>query len=157
MTRLIALLSVLALTVSACGSGGGGKYRVGDKSKVQGRVLQEVNASRGASGLTALQLNSQLSGASARHAKDMSFQNRPWHWGSDGSSPMERAARAGYYGRFLGENVSETFEDEIVTLNAWMGQSDTRAVVMDPDARDLGFGWHQDGNGKIWWTLMTGG
>ncbi len=156
MTRLIALLAVLAVTVSACGPGGG-KYRVGDKGKVQGRVLEQVNASRAASGLTALQLNSQLSAASASHSKDMAFQNRPWHWGSDGSSPIERANRAGYYGRFLGENVSETFEDEIVTLNAWMEQRDTRSVIMDPDARELGFGWHQENSGKIWWTLMTGG
>jgi uncharacterized protein YkwD len=157
MTRLIALLSIMALTVSACGSGGGAKYRIGDKGKVQGRVLQEVNASRGSSGLTALQLNSQLSEAAQRHSKDMSFQNRPWHWGSDGSSPMERAARAGYFGRFLGEDVSESFEDEMTTLNVWMSTSDTRAVIMDPEARDLGFGWHQDSNGKIWWTLITGG
>ena len=43
-------------------------------------------------------------------------QNRPWHFGSDGSSPLERIKRAGYTGKLLGENISESFETELQTL-----------------------------------------
>lgn len=153
MTRQFALLALVALTVSACGGGG---QRLGNPDQIRGRALEQVNASRAASGLSMVQLNPALNSASERHSKDMSFQNRPWHWGSDGSSPIQRAAQAGYTGRFLGENVSETFEEEAATINAWMGKSDTRAVIMDPDAIDLGLGWYQESSGKIWWTLMTG-
>jgi uncharacterized protein YkwD len=49
----------------------------------------------------------------------MSVQNRPWHFGSDGSSPLDRARRAGYTGTLLGELISETFESEVETLAAW--------------------------------------
>ena len=37
----------------------------------------------------------------------MSAQNRPWHFGSDGSSPLVRVQRAGYRGKLLGELISE--------------------------------------------------
>ncbi|WP_116132893.1 CAP domain-containing protein [Tropicimonas sp. IMCC34043] len=161
MTRLIAILSALTLTLAACGSpggGGSGNYRIsrGDAARIPGRVLEQANGSRTAAGLQPMTLSSELSAAAMAHSRDMSYQNRPWHWGSDGSSPIQRVARAGYSGKFMGENVSESFEDEITTLNAWMNESDTRSVIMDPEATEMGFGWHQDANSKIWWTLVTG-
>jgi uncharacterized protein YkwD len=86
----------------------------------------------------------------------MSIQNRPWHFGSDGSSPLDRVARTGYSGILAGENISETYETELQTLAAWMEEDDTRRVVLDPSATDIGFAWHQESNGKIWWTMVTG-
>jgi len=43
------------------------------------------------------------------------------------------------------------------SLAAWMAQPDTRNVILDPMARNLGFAWFQEPGGKIWWTLLTGG
>jgi hypothetical protein len=37
-----------------------------------------------------------------------------------------------------------------------MSQPDTRDVILDPRATDLGFAWFQEPNGKIWWTLVLG-
>lgn len=68
-----------------------------------------------------------------------------------------RVQRVGYTGTLLGELISETFETELITLAAWMRQPDTRAVILDPQARDMGFAWYQEPSGKIWWTLVTGG
>ena len=87
----------------------------------------------------------------------MARQNRPWHFGSDGSSPSDRISRVGYAGRLVGETISETYESELETLAAWMDQPDTRRVIMSPDARNMGFAWHQESGGKIWWTLVMGG
>jgi len=64
--------------------------------------------------------------------------------------------RVGYEGRFLGENISETFETELQTLEAWMEDPNTRSVIMDAEAREMGFAFHQERNGKLWWTLVTG-
>ncbi|CUH64937.1 hypothetical protein TG4357_01587 [Thalassovita gelatinovora] len=86
----------------------------------------------------------------------MSVQNRPWHFGSDGSSPLDRVKRVGFEGQFRGENISETYETELVTLGAWMDQTDTRRVILDPTVTDVGFSWYQESNGKIWWTLVLG-
>ena len=133
-------------------------YRITSRmeNEIQFRMLDSVNALREASGASNLQLNSQLNAAAATHSRDMALQNRPWHFGSDGSSPIDRVQRVGYTGRLLGENISETYETELETLAAWMAEPTTREVMLDPRARNLGFAWHQEPSGKIWWTLITG-
>jgi len=102
-------------------------------------------------------LNGQLNAAASTHSRDMSVQNRPWHFGSDGSSPLDRVQRAGYVGVLIGEVISETYESETETLAAWMDEVGTREVLMDPRAAQMGFSWFQESNGKIWWTLVLGG
>ncbi len=119
-------------------------------------MVDSVNSLRQAAGAQPLQLNSELTSAAATHARDMSVQNRPWHFGSDGSSPLDRARRAGYSGTLLGELLSETYESEVETLGAWTEDPSTRSVLLDPAARDMGFGFFQEPNGKIWWVLTTG-
>lgn len=121
------------------------------------RLLDSVNTLRSAKGAQALFFNAALNAAALTHSRDMSVQNRPWHFGSDGSSPLTRVQRVGYTGQLLGELISETYQTELETLSAWMAQSDTREVILDPLAREIGFAWFQEPNGKIWWTLVTGG
>ena len=123
------------------------RIRPGQTDAIQFRTLDAVNALRQASGAPPLRLNSQLTAAAATHARDMSVQNRPWHFGSDGSSPLERVNRVGYRGQFLGETISESFESEVETLAAWMEQPDTRRIILDPRATDLGFAWYQESDG----------
>lgn len=133
-------------------------YRIsaGDTASVQFRMLDSVNAFRASANVPAVDLNAQLNAAAATHSRDMSVQNRPWLFGSDGSSPLDRARRVGFQGRLLGENISESFEPELQTLAAWMAQEDTRAVILEPNARYMGFAWFQEATGKIWWTLNMG-
>ena len=119
------------------------------------RLLDSVNTLRAAKGGQALMLNATLNAAALTHSRDMSVQNRPWHFGSDGSSPLVRVQRLGFTGKLLGELISETYQTELETLSAWMSQADTRDVILDPMARDAGFAWFQEENGKIWWTFMT--
>lgn len=120
------------------------------------RLLDSMNTLRAASGAAPLAFNAQLTAAASTHARDMSIQNRPWHFGSDGSSPLLRVQRAGFTGQLLGELISETYETELETLSVWMAQPDTRLIVLDPNARLLGFSWYQEESGKIWWTAVTG-
>ena len=133
-------------------------YRIapGDAERVRARAFDSVNTLRSARGLAPLEPNAQLMAAAERHSRDMASQGRAWHFGSDGSSPIQRVARAGYRGEMRGELVSETFESELETINAWMDERDTRAILMDREARDMGFAWFQEGNGKLWWTLVVG-
>ena len=134
-------------------------YRItpGTENEISFRLLDSVNSLRRAQGQQPLAFNAALNAAAATHSRDMAVQNRPWHFGSDGSSPLTRVQRVGYQGRLLGELISETFETELVTLAAWMKNADTRGVILDPNARELGFAWFQEESGKIWWTLVTGG
>lgn len=128
----------------------------GATSKIQFRQLDTVNEIRTASGLSPLQLSAQLNAAAKTHSIDMAKQQRPWHFGSDGSSPLDRVARTGYPGTLLGENISETYENDTETLQVWMRDPDSRATILDPNARFFGLSWFQEKNGKIWWTQITG-
>lgn len=169
MTRIFSLLVICLVALAACTEtsgtstlGADGRplpkvYKIrGNPEKLQFRMLDSVNALRQASGLQPVQLNAQLNAAAATHAKDMARQNRPWHFGSDGSSPLDRAARVGYLGTFRGEAISETYETETETLAAWMQEPGPRSVIMDPTATQMGFAWHQENGGKIWWVLEMG-
>ncbi len=168
MIRLFYIMIALSVALAACAPttstiGTDGKvlpkvYRIGrgDSGKLQFRMLDSINALRGASGLVQVQLDSNLNAAAATHSRDMANQNRPWHFGSDGSSPVDRIQRVGYTGALVGEVISETYETELETLAAWMEQPDTRRIIMAPDARNMGFSWHQESSGKIWWTMVLG-
>ncbi|MEF3045990.1 CAP domain-containing protein [Pseudotabrizicola sp. L79] len=133
------------------------QIKPGTENEISFRLLDSVNSLRRSRGAQPLAFNAALNAAAATHSRDMSVQNRPWHFGSDGSSPLVRVQRVGYTGTLMGELISETFETELVTLAAWMKQPDTRDVLLDPAAREMGFAWYQEPSGKIWWTLVTGG
>ncbi|MGB3278342.1 MAG: CAP domain-containing protein [Pseudorhodobacter sp.] len=169
MKALSVVVVCASLALAACGTGN--QIRIGSdgrplpqiyrisseqEAKIPFRLLDSVNALRAAKGAQPLQFNALLNAAAATHSRDMAVQNRPWHFGSDGSSPLDRVNRVGYAGRLVGENISETFETELETLSAWMALADTREVIMDPLAREIGFSWFQEPSGKIWWTMVTG-
>lgn len=165
------LMGVATVALSACVPSIGAGPRLGPDGKplpqvydtagqgagtIEYRLLDSVNALRQARGMGPLAFNAELNAAAATHSRDMSVQNRPWHFGSDGSSPLDRVRRVGYRGKLLGELISETFETELETLGNWMEMPDQRSVILDPKATELGFAWFQEPNGKIWWTLVTG-
>lgn len=166
MLRRSVLIGFMAVGLAACGgtpvpSDGSGlpsqqiyRIRANDTADVQFRMLDGLNALRQAAGSQPLQLNAQLNAAAATHSRDMSVQNRPWHFGSDGSSPLERLRRVGYSGQLAGETISETYETELETLAAWTQEPATRRVLLDQNANEMGFSWFQEDNGKIWWTLV---
>ena len=166
--RMIAVLSALAL--AACAPriapsqlGPDGQpipvaYTITpqESAQIPVRVLGQVNQLRANIALPPLMLSPQLQAAAVAHSRDMAAQNRAWHFGSDGSSPLDRARWQGYYGGIIGENISESYENDIQTLNAWMQTRDTRDIIMDPTATQLGMGWYQEPSKKIWWTLISG-
>ncbi len=170
MLKLRSLAAVSLLALAACQPMGGGQqlgpdgqpipvaYKIDarEAAAITPRVLGQINQLRANIGAAPLAQSQQLDAASVAHARDMSAQNRAWHFGSDGSSPLDRVQRAGYFGGLIGENISETYENDMVTLNAWMQNRETRDVVMDPRATQLGMGWYQEQSGKIWWVLITG-
>ena len=131
-------------------------YRIGDADAAQipGRTLEALNTLRGAAGAGPVALDPLLASAAATHARDMAVQNRPWHFGSDGSSPLDRLRRVGYQGPLVGQLISESYETELVTLAAWAEDPATRAVLLDPSATRMGLAWFQEPGGKIWWTMV---
>ncbi|PWJ17494.1 CAP domain-containing protein [Jannaschia seohaensis] len=168
MTRRLALILLAGTALAACAPppptlGPDGRplpklYRISgaDARRIPFRALDAVNALRQGAGVPPLTLDDRLTAAAETHSRDMSLQNRPWHFGSDGSSPIDRVRAVGFDGVFLGEAISETFESELETIAAWMQEPGPRAVILDPQARRMGFAFFQEENGKIWWTLTVG-
>ncbi len=155
-----------SLLLAACVSGGttgavqGPKvYKITPKltQEIPFRLLDSVNSLRAAKGAQPLTFNAALNAACLTHSLVMSVQNRPWHFGSDGSSLLVRVQLVNYQGKLLGELISETYQTELETLSAWMAEASTRDVLLDARANQLGFAWFQEPSGKIWWTLLTGG
>ncbi len=162
MFRTAALLFAALFIVSACtptntsgiygGNAESGAIAAFNSDAIRLRHLDSVNALRLEQGLQPLKLSAELTASAETHALDMSAQQRAWDFGSDGSSPQSRAERAGFVGLVTGENVAETYKGEFFVLQAWLENPLSRASILDPEATDLGLGWYQEPNGKLWWV-----
>lgn len=167
MPRLL-ITALLGLSlVAACAPAGPGpaatpapgtlvRLTEADAAPIRLRHLEAVNAVRAARNLPPLQMSAQLNAAAETHARDMAVQNRAWHFGSDLTSPRERAFRAGYRGEIIGENIAEGADMDLAVLENWLGFEDTRRIILAPNARGLGLGWYQEPSGKLWWVQLVG-
>ncbi|OUS07559.1 hypothetical protein A9Q96_06525 [Rhodobacterales bacterium 52_120_T64] len=165
MFRLSAILVSLMLTLSACaeiatdtyeGNASSGIIANFGSGGIRLRHMDALNALRVERGMQPLQLSATLNAAADTHARDMSRQQRAWNFGSDRTSPQERATRAGFNGVVRGENVAETFKSELLVLQTWLDDPASRASMLDPEATHLGYGWYQESNGKLWWVEVLG-
>ncbi len=164
MQRRAIVAGMALLGLAACGRGpvgstataAGGAFRITPEmeAEIGYRMADSVNTLRQAAGVGPVRLDAALTAAAATHSRDMAVQNRPWHFGSDGSSPVDRLQRVGYRGQLVGEVISETYEDDTQTLAAWMQDPNTRGVILNPSATTLGLAWFQEQEGKIWWTMV---
>lgn len=165
MFRLSAILVSLTLFLSACveiptgtyeGNAQSGNISSFGSGGIRLRHMDALNALRVERGLQPLQLSAALNAAADTHARDIYRQQRAWNFGSDRSSPQERATRAGFNGVVRGENVAETFKSELLVLQTWLDDPASRASILDPEATHLGYGWYQEPNGKLWWVEVLG-
>ena len=157
-----ALLLIIGLTLSGCldavdlVNNTSSTYWISKSkaAKIHTKVLDAVNEHRVENDLYEISLSEELNLIAKAHSRDMYEQDRAWHFGSDGSSPLDRLLSSGYSGKFIGENVSETFEDDFNTLDVWMTIPLSASIILDPNATQMGIAWHQDANGKIWWVQL---
>ena len=123
---------------------------------IQKAHVDALNAFRADRGLPPVALSARLTAAARTHARDMSVQRRAWHFGSDGTSPRDRAARAGFAGVVVGENISESYDDPVTLFQSWLDDPNTRRVLEAPGADSVGLGWFQEPDGKLWWVQLLG-
>lgn len=81
--------------------------------------------------------DSRLARAAGAHAAEMARRTELTHAGADGSAPWDRAARAGFRGRRVGENVGwgQRTAEEIVA--GWLASPGHCANLMNPSHRLL--------------------
>jgi uncharacterized protein YkwD len=97
-----------------------------------------------------------LDRAADAHAKDMAARNQMEHAGGDGSTPAERASRAGYDWLRIAENVAQGQETPEEAIASWLKSSGHCANLMDASYTETGIGVSTAGAGGPYWAQVFG-
>ena len=124
--------------------------------RLEGRLRDSLNALRQAHGLAPVAVDPALRAAAQRRAQELARRNLLAALFKPDTALKARVRAAGYRGTALGENTADTGDSDMETLVRWMDTEKTRAVLMNPKARTMGFGWEAGQGGKTWWVLITG-
>jgi uncharacterized protein YkwD len=108
-----------------------------------GAVLNQINAVRAANGCGPVAVNPALTASAARQANDMLANGVVNHTGSDGSTPAQRVAAAGYtpYAS-IGEVVfwgTDSSGTPAAAVTWWMRSPNHRAIITDCQFTEAGF------------------
>lgn len=136
-----------------------------DAPAIRHRVLELVNAARaeprrcGPQRLPAappLRLEESLNRAALAHARDMAARGAMGHAGSDGSTPAERAMRAGYAWTIVGENVAAGPPTPEEAVQGWLASPGHCANLMHADFTEMGLAYavNPASPGGIYWAQV---
>ena len=119
--------------------------------------LRRINAYRAEKGKRALNLNTQLTAASAAHSLDMGLHNYFNHVNKQGKDAGNRASAAGYRWRVIGENIAAgTAQDTAAEAFAmWQSSKEHNANMLDGAFREIGIGREQVPGSKWGWYWTT--
>lgn len=121
------------------------------------QTVDLINSRRAAMGLGTLQINPALTIAARRHSDDIGPTGLCQHNGTDGSSPWDRIAQAGYTGSAMGEVVGCGFTTAQGVVDGWWGSPGHYAILTDANANDIGCAWYVNPtNGAGTQTCDTG-
>lgn len=113
----------------------------------QVEMLATINAKRAAGAVCgtdvmpsthALNWNSQLQNAATVHALDMASTSNYSHTGSDGSTPANRIAAAGYASGYFGENIDAQRNTIQSVMESWMNSPAHCKNIMQAGYQDVG-------------------
>lgn len=101
--------------------------------------------------------NAQLALAALAHSSDMAEHRQFSHHGSDGSEAAQRATRAGYRWRHIGENIAAGQTSPQEAVQGWIDSPGHCANLMNPQFREMGAGYavsHVRFPGFPYWTQV---
>ena len=80
------------------------------------------------------------------------------HQGRDGATPAQRAARAKYQARAVGENIAAGPATAEIAVAGWLKSPEHCANLMSPRYTDMGIAYAVDPASKhgIYWVQMFG-
>jgi uncharacterized protein YkwD len=121
----------------------------------EGQVVEIVNRERAANGCGPVSTNTKLAEAARLHSEDQAANDKMSHDGSDGSSFVERARRAGYSSP-MSENVAMGFASPTAVMDGWMNSQGHRTNILNCDAKAIGVGIAANSAGRLYWTQVFG-
>jgi len=119
-------------------------------------AVQKINAIRHRQGLKGVKVDPALMNAAQIHAHDLARLDDVSHYGTDGSSPVDRVFKAGYSGVMTGENVSAGQRDLDEVLDGWLKSSSHRKTLLMKEAQHVGVALAYDPKTtyRTFWTLV---
>jgi uncharacterized protein YkwD len=129
--------TVVVPTVSVKGPSG---CNYSTSSAYANQVAGLINDARAQAGLPALTVNAALQAAAQAHSVDMACYNLLSHSGSDGSSPGQRIAAAGYPASVSSEIIYGSGYPE-TAFNWWMSDPTHRAEILNASVSEMGVGY----------------
>jgi hypothetical protein len=117
-----------------------------------------LNQERANENLPSLSIDIRLMEAARRHNNDMATHDFFSHTGSDGSSPFDRIADAGYSFRSAGENIAGGYRTAAAAVQAWMNSSGHRANILNSSYQHIGVGYTYNSSSSYghYWTTDFG-
>jgi uncharacterized protein YkwD len=127
-------------------------------SEVELEVVTLLNQERANENLPPLSIDMRLMDAARRHNNDMATNNFFSHTGSDGSSPFDRIADAGYPASSAGENIAAGYRTAAAAVQAWMNSSGHRANILNSSYEHIGVAYVYNSNASYghYWTTDFG-
>ncbi len=135
--------------------------------EVQARVLALVNQARAQprrcgnesfAAAAPVQLNATLQTIAAAHAVDMARYSYFSHTGRDGAGVDDRASRAGYPWRAIGENIAAGQMQADAAVQGWIKSPGHCANLMAPAYTEMGaaFAVNVGSSAGIYWVQVFG-
>jgi uncharacterized protein YkwD len=121
------------------------------------KALQAVNAFRAANGLKPLVLDERLCQAAAMQSKTQAARSWIGHYGPDGSTAKDRAARAGFPAKIASENVASGQKSFADALQFWEQSPGHRTNLLRPNVTAIGVAMAKTESGHPYWTLVLAG
>lgn len=104
-------------------------------------VVQRTNAIRASRGLHRLAVNTQLTQAAQRYAKQMAMEDFFSHQGIDGSTWQQRIRATGYEFSDAAENLAIGHRTPTQVINGWMNSPGHRANMLAHQVQEIGVGY----------------
>ncbi|HSD93233.1 MAG TPA: CAP domain-containing protein [Methyloceanibacter sp.] len=120
-------------------------------------ALAAINAYRTANGRNALVLDDRLNRAAAVQSQTQAGRSWIGHYGSDGSTALARARRAGFKAKIASENVAAGLKSFADVLAYWKQSSGHRTNLLRGNVTAIGVAMAKNESGRPYWTLVLGG
>lgn len=129
-----------------------------DDTKKDLSVESKINEIRDRYNLPRFSNSEKITQAALRHSNDMADNNFFSHTGSDGSTAGDRLEDACYKWWAYGEIIAAGYTTPASVVDAWMGSSGHRGIILDPQYTEFGAGYAYKSSSryKHYWTVDFG-
>ncbi len=123
-------------------------------SQFEQQVVALTNEERQKQGLSALEIDTELSKVAREKSNDMATNGYFSHNSPTYGSPFDMMKQFGISYKTAGENIAKGQQTPEEVVNAWMNSEGHRANILNPDFTHIGVGYVEQGN--VWTQQFIG-